>query len=247
MDAWRQWIRHRTANVNEYSTRYSEAINRQQKVEGEWRAQSGTNKQGSSGFVEAFFEGFQFPEGYLFNGALPPDDLPVSDYLSHREDQLHRLCREIYEERIALGVAREVARKDLPLSTYTEAYWKMDLHNLFHFLGLRMDPHAQLEIRSYANAIAEMVSVWVPWAWEAFEDYRLKALALSRFEVEGLRSILRAHATQTAREGFTYDEAVANLLDVALRGSGLPLPKEDKKPSREVVEFVDKFRRLLAP
>jgi thymidylate synthase (FAD) len=82
---------------------------------------------------------------------------------------LQRLTREVYEERIAKGIAREQARKDLPLSTYTEAYWKIDLHNLFHFLFLRMDRHAQYEIRKYAETIGyEIVAKWCPVAWEAF-------------------------------------------------------------------------------
>ena len=91
----------------------------------------------------------------------------------------------MYEKRLELGVAREQARKDLPLSTYTEAYWKIDLHNLFHFLQLRMDAHAQWEIRQYAETIGrEIVRPLVPLAWEAFEDYRLAAMSLSRLEQE---------------------------------------------------------------
>jgi len=150
MDCWRQWIRHRTANVNEYSTRYSEAIDATQKTEpGDWRIQSDLNRQGSEGTVE----------------------VAVGEELTREEAELHRLSRETYESRLKKGVAREQARKDLPLSTYTEAYWKIDLHNLFHFLRLRMDDHAQLEIRSYANIIGnEIVSRWCPIAWEAFVE-----------------------------------------------------------------------------
>ena len=104
--------------------------------------------------------------------------------LSTQEAELHTACREVYAERINAGVAREQARKDLPLSTYTEAYWKIDLHNLLHFFALRMDMHAQEEIRQYANTIAhEIVSKWVPLTWEAFVDYRLNALSLSATEV----------------------------------------------------------------
>jgi thymidylate synthase (FAD) len=86
-----------------------------------------------------------------------------------------------------MGVAREQARKDLPLSTYTEAYWKIDLHNLFHFLRLRMDSHAQLEIRTFADAIGELIEPIVPWCWEAFADYRLNAIQLSRLDIEVIR------------------------------------------------------------
>lgn len=126
MDCWRQWIRHRTANVNEYSTRYSLAIDAMQTTEpGEWRTQSSTNRQGSEDLLSE----------------------EIGRELTAAETQLQDAMRKEYNRRIELGVAREQARKDLPLSTYTEAYWKVDLHNLLHFLALRMDSHAQLEIR----------------------------------------------------------------------------------------------------
>lgn len=158
MDAWRQMVRHRTASINEYSTRYSEAIDSAQTTEPHmWRSQSKDNKQGSGDY-------------------LPPD---VGAGLSAREKELHELAFAIYQERLKAGVAREQARKDLPLSTYTEVYWKCDLHNIFHFLALRLDPHAQWEIRQYAQAMADIVKAWVPLAWEAFEDYRLHAMTLS--------------------------------------------------------------------
>lgn len=105
MDCWRQWIRHRTANVNEYSTRYSVAIDAAQKTKpNEWRKQSLKNRQGS--------------EEYL--------DIKTGNKLSEKEALIQKQIRDIYEERLILGVAREQARKDLPLSTYTEAYWKID-------------------------------------------------------------------------------------------------------------------------
>ena len=134
MDCWRQWIRHRTANVNEYSTRYSIAIEAAQLTPPDaWRTQATQNRQGSGAAI----------------------DTSVGADLSAREQELHRLAREVYEERLSKGVAREQARKDLPLSTYTEAYWKIDLHNLLHFLELRMDTRAQEEIRAYAVVIGE--------------------------------------------------------------------------------------------
>jgi thymidylate synthase (FAD) len=169
MDCWRQWIRHRTANVNEYSTRYSLAIDATQTtLPGEWRVQSTSNRQGSEGFAN--------------------DEL--GNELSKQENELHNLSREIYNKRIDLGIAREQARKDLPLSTYTEAYWKIDLHNLLHFLALRMDKHAQLEIRDYSKTIGyEIVKRWVPLVWEAFEDYRLGSLDFSNLELKILSSI----------------------------------------------------------
>ena len=105
--------------------------------------------------------------------------------LSAAEAAFQAEARRLYEERIELGVAREQARKDLPLSTYTEAYWKVDLHNLLHFLALRMDHHAQEEIRLYARAIGEqIVRPLFPLVWEAFVDYRLEGMFLSRLERE---------------------------------------------------------------
>ena len=184
MDVWRQWIRHRTASVNEYSTRYSEAIDAAQATPRDaWRLQSGGNRQGSS-------------------GRLPED---VGARLSEEEAALQRRAREVYEARIVAGVAREQARKDLPLSTYTEAYWKIDLHNLLHFLDLRMDAHAQQEIREYATLIGdEIVARWVPIAWEAFLEYRREATRLSRFEIAMVGALAcgdeaRARALATER------------------------------------------------
>jgi thymidylate synthase (FAD) len=164
MDTWRQWIRHRTANVNEYSTRYSVAIDSAQRTEPDgWRQQSQTNRQGSGGFVP----------------------LDVGTRLTASESELHRTVRDDYERRIAAGVAREQARKDLPLSTYTEAYWKIDLHNLLNFLQLRMDAHSQEEIRAYATIIGnDIVARWTPIVWEAFLDYRKNAVQLSGIEAK---------------------------------------------------------------
>jgi len=183
MDAWRQWIRHRTANVNEYSTRYSIAIDQAvQTLPGEWRFQSTSNKQGSEGFL----------------------DINTGKDLTLEEENLHNSIWNIYNSRIEKGVAREQARKDLPLSTYTEAYWKIDLHNLLHFLRLRMDKHAQLEIRKYAQTIGnEIVKRWVPLAWEAFEDYRMNSNSFSGPEMELLKLISNnqhEHAIEKAKE-----------------------------------------------
>lgn len=192
MDTWRQWIRHRTASVNEYSTRYSEAIDDKAKTApDEWRLQATENKQGSSGILE------EWPEGFNHKGI--PFDTP-GEYLSAREEGFHEQAHALYHERLELNVAREVARKDLPLSTYTEAYWKIDLHNLLHFLGLRMDSHAQLEIRQFANAIGDIVKVLYPTVWEAFVDYRLEAMFLSKQEVENLRAAIIEEVRNTRVE-----------------------------------------------
>ncbi len=238
MDAHRQQIRHRTASVNEYSTRYSVAIDSAQKTDpGEWRAQAKDNKQGSGGFLTEFPEGMEFQDFTDHEALTPMLGSNIGECLSAQEEALQRLAREVYELRLKAGVAREQARKDLPLSTYTEYYWKCDLHNLFHYLGLRMDPHAQLEIRAFANAIAEVVKVWVPWAWEAFEDYRLNGMYLTRFEVDGIRAMIK---TLT---GHLRTEVVAG---PALEASGLPtkLTKAGILP-REAQEFLAKLDRLL--
>jgi thymidylate synthase (FAD) len=170
MDCWRQWIRHRTANVNEYSTRYSEAIDSRQITEPDrWRMQAKDNKQGSGDYL--------------------PEDIGRS--LTTVESELHKNSHAIYQARLDAGVAREQARKDLPLSTYTEAYWKIDLHNLLHFLSLRMDKHAQHEIRMYATIIGDMiVSQWVPIVWEAFLDYRMNAMFLTKQDIEIIKVLL---------------------------------------------------------
>jgi thymidylate synthase (FAD) len=167
MDTWRQWVRHRMASINEYSTRYREAI---QSVaipeENGWRKQSTTNNQGSEGALSS---------------------------LDARECSLHfadasGACLRAYDRMLARGVAREQARSVLPLCTYTEAFWKIDLHNLLHFLRLRMAPDAQQEIREYANAIHDLVSPLFPFTFEAFADYRLDAIQLTGVDLAAIRN-----------------------------------------------------------
>ncbi|MBA4406075.1 thymidylate synthase (FAD) [bacterium] len=210
MDTWRQWIRHRTANVNEYSTRYSLAIDSSQKTDpNEWRFQAMDNKQGSEGF---------------FNDA-------IGSKLSERELELQQFAQEIYHERLQLGVAREQARKDLPLSTYTEAYWKIDLHNLLNFLALRMDAHAQFEIRSYANVIGnEIVSKWCPVAWEAFKDYRMNAMNFTALELQIMKQLIPGNKVEAKKlaEGFGWLNRVEGKLS----------------KNRERIEFESKLETL---
>jgi thymidylate synthase (FAD) len=164
MDCWRQWIRHRTASVNEYSTRYSLAIEEMQTtLPGDWRFQATQNRQGSE-------------------GKLPAE---LGEKLTEDERHFHKQARKLYVDRLEAGVAREQARKDLPLSTFTEAYWKIDLHNLLHFLALRCDEHAQQEIRLYSQTIGEeIVAPLFPAVWEAFVDFRRNALQLTGPEVQ---------------------------------------------------------------
>jgi thymidylate synthase (FAD) len=213
MDCWRQWIRHRTANVNEYSTRYSTAIDAAQSTsKHEWRQQALQNRQGSDAFLDG----------------------TIGSKLSERERDFLKLSREVYNERLAAGVAREQARKDLPLSTYTEAYWKLDLHNLFHFLSLRMDAHAQLEIREYATKIGhEVVAFWCPLAWEAFVDYRLEAMRLNKLESR----IVALLATGRARDAIAEAEE-KGLLERTPQGLRI---------NREREELEAKLRRLNLP
>ena len=185
MDCWRQWVRHRTANINEYSTRYSLAIDAAQTTESDrWRGQAESNRQGSGEYLS--------------------EDL--GQRLTAEETTLQDQMRSVYQARIDAGVAREQARKDLPLSTYTEAYWKIDLHNLLHFLALRMDSHAQLEIRQYATAIGEkIVAPLFPLVWEAFLDYRMQATFLTRLDTAVIQRLTAAAAARGAAP--PYSEA----------------------------------------
>jgi thymidylate synthase (FAD) len=189
MDCWRQWIRHRTANVNEYSTRYSVAIDSAQSTPPDaWRTQATQNRQGSG-------------------QALPTE---IGEQLTEDEHQLHRQARQVYEARLQAGVAREQARKDLPLATYTEAYWKVDLHNLLHFLALRMDAHAQEEIRLYAEAIGQqIVRPLFPIVWEAFIDYRMESTFLSRLERGVIQRLLQLGAERKSSPPYSEQEFLA--------------------------------------
>ena len=213
MDTWRQWIRHRTANVNEYSTRYSLAIDAAQRTPAnEWRTQAETNRQGSGGWL--------------------PADLGAD--LSAEEAELLDKARQVYERRIERGVAREQARKDLPLSTYTEAYWKIDLHNLLHFLALRMDSHAQWEIRQYATTMGDaIVAPLFPLVWEAFVDYRIDGMFLTRLDRELIVRLLE-RATAAGRARATLEDFLAVQ----------PADWAAMKRSRERDECRDKLIRL---
>ena len=173
----RQWIRHRTANVNEYSARYSIVKDRfYHPTPDNVRKQSASNRQG---------------------GEEPADPATAQEFLAY----LDRVEKdyEQYQAFIDKGVAREIARIALPASVYTEWYWKIDLHNLFHFLSLRMDPHAQQEIRDYANAMYALIQPIVPIAAEAFVDYRLDSMHLTRLEIDAIRSG-QPLATENKRE-----------------------------------------------
>lgn len=168
----RQWIRHRTANVNEYSARYSILEREFHIPEAAVLAkQSVVNKQGRD-------------EGV--------DDLSAEEIraiLLHDANRAFDSYEELADED-GYGLARELARINLPLSTYTEWYWKTDMHNLMHFMKLRSDPHAQHEIKVYSDVIGHMVKTGWPNIWEAFVDYKRDAVTFSRMEMEAIRTML---------------------------------------------------------
>lgn len=201
----RQWIRHRTANVNEYSARYSV-------LDSEFylpdlsvlKKQSEANRQGRDAEL------------------TPEQQARILELLKSGNESQYRN----YEEFLEIGLARELARIGIPVSAYTQWYWKIDLHNLLHFLGLRLDKHAQFEIRVFAEAMAQVVKDAFPIVWEAFEDYRLQSMSLSRVEVEILSEIgLTASC-------FIREETLRDYL----------MEKIGNK--REVEEFVKKFHAL---
>ncbi len=220
MDAWRQWIRHRTAKVNEYQHPLfrwpSTPPSAPPRTSGACRPQN--NKQGSDGVAD-------------------PD---LGARLSAEEAELQDRIRAVYNGRLEAGVAREQARKDLPLCTYTEAYWKIDLHNLLHFLALRMDPHAQQEIRDYADVIGrEIVARWVPLVWEAFEDYRLGASFFSRIEGEILAALGagdRRAGAGPRRRGRLAQGVEERRLDAPPRAPGIRSQAGAAEPGRALVK-----------
>lgn len=182
----RQWIRHRMASVNEASARYS-VLDREFYLPRpeDLATQSRDNKQGRGEALSA-------------EAAAEVLRLLEDDAL-----RVHRTYTRLMDEH---QLARELARMDLGLNTYTQWYWKIDLHNLLHFLALRMDAHAQWEIRAYADQIGALVADWVPLCWEAFRDYRLGALTLSRGELDVLRAMLRGEAPDPEAAGLSPRE-----------------------------------------
>ena len=185
----RQWIRHRTANVNEYSARYS-ILDREFYIPepAQLAAQSTVNNQGRGAVLEG-------AEAARVLALLKSDAAQCYD---HYEDMLSQDGQH--------GLARELARMNLPMNIYTQWYWKTDLHNLFHFLRLRADSHAQYEIRVYAEAIAEMVRDWVPAAFAAFEDYRMGGVTLSSKAIDVLKRMLKGEEVTQETSGMSKGE-----------------------------------------
>ncbi|HYR97262.1 MAG TPA: FAD-dependent thymidylate synthase [Candidatus Binatus sp.] len=176
----RQWIRHRTANLNEVSGRYSLLPMLFYRPEREhFQPQSASNRQGRAGEVAA----------------------EVYEQAIERWERARRAAAEQYEWLVAHDVARELARIDLPLSTYTQWYWKIDLHNLFHFLAVRADPHAQYEIRAFAVVMAGMLKRVAPLSFEAWVDYELSGARLSRGEMEAIRRLVEVRGQELAARG----------------------------------------------
>ena len=185
----RQWIRHRTANVNEYSARYS-ILDREFYIPepDALAAQSVVNNQG---------------RGEALSGE---EAARVLEYLKGDAAR----CYDHYEEMIGQegqqGLARELARMNLPANIYTQWYWKVDLHNLFHFLRLRADSHAQYEIRVYAEEICKLVADWVPAAYGAFEDYRMGGATISERGLQCMRRMLKGETVTQEGSGMSAGE-----------------------------------------
>jgi len=230
MDIMRQLVRHRTAHLNEYSTRYSNAIDSCTTTkQDEWRLQAATNKQGSDGFLKEWPASVGRPiKEYTEDERFVNYDSP-GQYLSNREATLQEFARAVYEERLAYGVAREQARKDLPLCNYTEIYWKIDLRNLLHFLSLRQDSHAQIEIRQIADVLYEIAKQLCPFSVAAYDlyDFRREGLLLSAHEVNILEHL---------HSKYEFSEALVNMCIDALQ----VFPPR----SRERDECIQKFKRL---
>ena len=185
----RQWIRHRTANVNEYSARYS-VMDREFYIHApeHLAAQSTINNQGRGAVLTG-------EEAARVLEWLKTD---VARCYDHYHDMLSQDGQQ--------GLARELARMNLPTNIYTQWYWKVDLHNLFHFLRLRADAHAQYEIRVYADVICKLVADWVPLAFGAFEDYRMGGATLSAKALECLRKMLAGQAVTQESSGMSRGE-----------------------------------------
>jgi thymidylate synthase (FAD) len=213
MDAWRQSIRHRTANVNEYSGRYSLiplVFYRPRPLD--FALQSPVNNQGRQDTAAS-------PETYR--------------EAVERWEQVRAQASATYGWLVEQEVARELARIDLPLSTYTQWYWKIDLHNLLHFLSLRIDPHAQYEIRAYAEVLAGIVKRVAPLSYEAWLDYQVAGAQLSYGELSALQALV-------ARDGNALrTRAERRLEESELKQLGLS--------AREITELLEKLQPRERP
>ncbi len=179
----RQWVRHRTANINEYSLRYSEARDEFYYPDpAQIQYQSALNKQGRAGKVPK----------------------KLTDKVLKYFKEISEKSFDMYQELNEAGLARELIRAILPVNLYTEWYWKNDLHNLLHFIGLRSDSHAQYEIRVFSDAMAESVKKAAPHAWEAYQDYVVKGMRFSRIERSLLERKLPDRVVDDILEDLAY-------------------------------------------
>ena len=193
----RQWIRHRTANVNEYSARYS-ILDKEFYIPSaeNLAAQSAINNQGRG-------DALTDDEASNVIQILKKD---AEQTYSNYETLLNESSEGNIIDESKSGIARELARMNLTLNTYTQWYWKIDLNNLLHFLALRADDHAQYEIRVYADAMLDIVKKWVPLTYEAFEDYRIGGTELSAKEVNLMRKLLKGEKVSFEEEGLSKRE-----------------------------------------
>ena len=185
----RQWIRHRTANVNEYSARYS-ILDREFYIPApeHLAAQSVVNNQGRGAALEG------------------EEAARVLEILKTDANRAYDHYEAMISQDGQLGLARELARMNLPANIYTQWYWKVDLHNLLHFLRLRADAHAQYEIRVYADAICKVVADWVPFAYKAFEDYRMGGATMSATALDCVRRMLKGEEVTQETSGMSKGE-----------------------------------------
>ena len=185
----RQWIRHRTANVNEYSARYS-ILDREFYIPApeHLAAQSVVNNQGRGAALEG------------------EEAARVLDILKTDANRAYDHYEQMISQDGQAGLARELARMNLPANIYTQWYWKVDLHNLLHFLRLRADAHAQYEIRVYADEICKVVADWVPFAYKAFEDYRMGGATMSATALDCVRRMLKGEAVTQETSGMSKGE-----------------------------------------
>ena len=227
----RQWIRTRTASVNEYSGRYSLLpLLFYRPAPEHFQPQSATNRQGrSGGSLEAIY----------------------ADAVE-RWERVRRLAAEQYEWLVQRDVARELARIDLPLSTYTQWYWKIDLHNLIHFLSLRADPHAQYEIRAFARVMAGMLKRVAPLSFEAWLDYDHGGTHLSRGELAALRCLIevRGRDLEARRDAHVTAADLASLglskreVDELLAKLAAPPPADDFELDLSAARPAEHFARV---
>ena len=179
----RQWVRHRTANINEYSLRYSEARDE---------------------FYYPDPEHIQFQSAFNIQGRMGEVPADLKQKVQNYFKEISEKSFGIYLELNKAGVARELARAILPVNLYTEWYWKNDLHNLLHFIGLRSDSHAQYEIRVFSDAMADSVKAVAPFAWEAYQDYVVKGMRFSRIEQSLLEKQLPSRVVDDILEDIAY-------------------------------------------